>query len=261
MRIVKKSAIWVFTLTYLIVVFGFVDNRYEDQLCNRIKIAIKDSTNTRFLTDREIIRKIDREGIKYLGLKLNELSLSGIENAVKSNQLVKDCKAYTGINGILHVDILQRKPLVRIIEADNRSYYLDLEGNVLNLSSHYTPHILVVNGRIRTSLRIGQPANIYQMESLKSGQLLKDILELGKYIENEEFWKAQIVQVYVNKSGEFELIPRVGPHVIILGKLSDYREKFDKLELFYKEGLNNVGWNHYVKINLKYKDQIVCSKI
>jgi cell division protein FtsQ len=261
MNIVKKSAVWVVTLVYLILVFGFVDNRYEEQLCNQIRVSIKDSTDTRFLSSGDIIRRIQNEGIKYLGLKLKEIELEEIENVIMRNQLVQECKAYTGINGTLHIDILQREPLVRVIEAENRSYYIDREGNVLNLSSHFTPHILVVNGRIRTSLRIGQPINIYQTDSTRTGQLLRDILELAQFIQNDDFWKAQIVQVYVNKDGEFELIPRIGPHIIILGKLTDYREKFDKLELFYKEGLNHVGWNQYVKINLKYKDQIVCSKI
>jgi cell division protein FtsQ len=261
MNIVKKSAIWVITLVYLILVFGFVDNRYEEQLCNHIRVSIKDSAEMCFLSDRDIIRRIDNEGIKYLGLKLKEIELESIEKVIKRNQLVQDCKAYTGINGTLHIDINQREPVVRIIEADARSYYLDREGNVLNLSSHFTPHILIVNGRIRTSIRIGQPANINQLDSTRTNQLLRDILELALFIESDDFWNAQIVQVYVNRVGEFELIPRIGPHVILLGSLTDYREKFEKLELFYKEGLNNVGWNQYVKINLKYKDQIVCSKI
>jgi cell division protein FtsQ len=32
------------------------------------------------------------------------------------------------------------------------------------------------------------------------------------------------------------------------------------LMTFYKEGLNKVGWNAYLTINLKYKNQIVCTK-
>jgi cell division protein FtsQ len=261
MRIIKKSAIWIITLIYLIVVFGFVDNRFENQLCNRIKISVRDSVNTRFLNDADIRRVIDHKGIKYLGLPLHSIDLVSIEEAVRKNQLVKECKAFTGVKGTLQVEILQRQPLVRVIEASGRGYYIDRDGNVLNLSSRYTPHILVVNGRFNTMLKIGEPANVLKIADSRSNRLLKDIYELAIFIENNKLWQAQIVQVYVNKSGEFELIPRVGPHVIILGSLIDYEKKFEKLEIFYKEGLNRVGWNNYVKINLKYKDQIVCSKI
>ncbi len=261
MRILKKSIIWIITAVYLIVAFGFVGNHYEEQLCNRIKITVKDSVNIGLLNASDIAKMIDQNNIKYLGVPLCEIDLEAIEKVVSRNQLIEECKAYTGINGSLHIEIIQRQPLARIIEAGGRSYYIDQKGNILNLSSHYSPHILVINGRFSTSLPVGKPLNVLRLGESGSGKLLRDIFELATYIESHELWNAQIVQVYVNNKHEFELVPRVGPHIIVLGTLDGYQEKFNKLELFYKEGLNNIGWNQYIKINLKYKDQIVCSKI
>jgi cell division protein FtsQ len=57
-----------------------------------------------------------------------------------------------------------------------------------------------------------------------------------------------------------ELTPTVGNHQIILGKIADYRENLNKLQLFYEKGLAEVGWNRYSVINLKYKNQVVCTK-
>jgi cell division protein FtsQ len=38
-------------------------------------------------------------------------------------------------------------------------------------------------------------------------------------------------------------------------------EKFEKLHTFYLQGLNTTGsWNKYSVINLKFKNQIVCTK-
>ena len=37
-------------------------------------------------------------------------------------------------------------------------------------------------------------------------------------------------------------------------------EKFNKLEIFYSEGLNYVGWNKYSIIKLDYNGQVVCEK-
>ncbi|MDR3267157.1 MAG: hypothetical protein LBT24_06285, partial [Tannerella sp.] len=68
----------------------------------------------------------------------------------------------------------------------------------------------------------------------------------------------QIAQIYVAQNQDIELSPTVGNHQIILGKISDYRENLDKLQLFYEKGLNKVGWNKYSVINLKYKNQVVC---
>ena len=36
--------------------------------------------------------------------------------------------------------------------------------------------------------------------------------------------------------------------------------KFKKLELFYKNILPTKGWNYYESVNLKFKNQIVCTK-
>ena len=38
------------------------------------------------------------------------------------------------------------------------------------------------------------------------------------------------------------------------------QEKFNKLEIFYKEGLNYMGWEKYETIKLDYKGQVVCDK-
>ena len=83
---------------------------------------------------------------------------------------------------------------------------------------------------------------------------------MARFINDHPFWKSQIEQVYVNNKGEYELIPRVGGHLIKLGSHSGYQKKLRNLKAFYLKGLNNVGWNQYLEINLKYDNQIICTK-
>jgi cell division protein FtsQ len=83
---------------------------------------------------------------------------------------------------------------------------------------------------------------------------------MAKFIHNHPFWESQVEQIYLNKKGEYEIVPRVGAHLIKLGTYENYREKFRNLKAFYKKGLNNVGWNQYLIINLKYDNQIICKK-
>ena len=49
-------------------------------------------------------------------------------------------------------------------------------------------------------------------------------------------------------------------HIIFLGKPGDYEEKFERLKIFYKKGLNQVGWNKYSRISLEFSNQIICTK-
>jgi len=65
----------------------------------------------------------------------------------------------------------------------------------------------------------------------------------------------------VNERHELELIPRKGNHVVLLGDTQELKEKMNKLFIFYTQGLNKIGWNNYQVINIKYKNQVVCSKL
>jgi cell division protein FtsQ len=60
-------------------------------------------------------------------------------------------------------------------------------------------------------------------------------------------------------NNELKLIPAVGEHTILLGKIENYNyvEKLDKLKIFYDNGLSKTGWDKYSVINLKYDHQVV----
>ena len=59
---------------------------------------------------------------------------------------------------------------------------------------------------------------------------------------------------------EVELVPRVGNHRIMLGTLEGFEEQLAYLKLFYEQAIPKMGWEKYSMINLKYKNQIVCTK-
>jgi cell division protein FtsQ len=59
-----------------------------------------------------------------------------------------------------------------------------------------------------------------------------------------------------------ELVPRVGDHLVYLGKNGrTLKIKLARLKEFYKKGLNRVGWNKYSRINLEFSNQIICTKL
>ena len=64
--------------------------------------------------------------------------------------------------------------------------------------------------------------------------------------------------VFSNKN--IELVPRVGDHVICLGKLDDFERKLKRVKVFYEKGLNKVGWNKYSRISVEFGNQIICTK-
>ena len=89
---------------------------------------------------------------------------------------------------------------------------------------------------------------------------LSELYSFARYVSAHPFWSNQIVQIYRNRMGEYELIPRVGAHQILLGSMENYEIKLRNLEALYKQGLGRYGWNTYNKINLKYSNQVICTK-
>jgi cell division protein FtsQ len=90
--------------------------------------------------------------------------------------------------------------------------------------------------------------------------ILKDIYPLINYINDDDFWSAQIDQIYVDNDDELDLIPRMGNNLIHLGTTENFEGKLRNLKAFYKKVLPEIGWNKYDFINLEFKDQIVCRK-
>ena len=89
---------------------------------------------------------------------------------------------------------------------------------------------------------------------------IKELYELGLFLKEHPFWDAQIQQINVTAAKDLELVPRVGEHIIFIGKPGNYEKKFDRLKTFYKKGLNQVGWNKYSRISLEFENQIICTK-
>lgn len=110
-----------------------------------------------------------------------------------------------------------------------------------------------------------QQAERQQQKKLeKSYEDFMKLLTFVKFVENDDFWRSEVVQIaaYSTPSGalEIELVPRSGRHTVVFGRLERFEEKFDKLLSFYRNGLSGVGWNEYRTIDIRYKDQVVCKK-
>ena len=102
---------------------------------------------------------------------------------------------------------------------------------------------------------------ISKNEKFAAISVLDDIYNISTYIAKDSVLASLIHQINVTPDKELELYPSIGNHKIVFGDAKDFEEKFEKLKTFYTEGLNKTdGWNKYSTINIKYKNQVVCTK-
>jgi cell division protein FtsQ len=85
------------------------------------------------------------------------------------------------------------------------------------------------------------------------------IVALVKYVENSDFWRAQISQIIVTDDRMFEVVPVLGKQKILIGDTSRLDEKFDNLYAFYKKVLNRIGWEKYEVLDVRYAGQVVAA--
>ena len=140
------------------------------------------------------------------------------------------------------------------------SYYIDEDGKVMSLSDTYVARVPVFNGHIKYG---DHYKSIHDLSvNDPKGQILEEIYCLATIINNDEFLSSQIVQVFINKEGEFEMIPRVGNQRILFGNIDKAEEKFNKLKTFYtnRNSISAKELNMYDTLNVMYNNQIVCSK-
>jgi cell division protein FtsQ len=268
MQIVKKIlriACWVLLVTGLATVFAFVQKQENDLLCTKVNINIRrDPMKENYLVGEDAIRTLIAKRFGQIeNTSLKNIDVNYLERLMYSNPWVARADVYLSIDGIVDIDIEQREPLLRIINGKNESYYLDTQGELMRWSPDFTPRVLIASGNIKEAFKDGSRISVPELinnDTLKTHTLLDDLYSMAKFILADEFWSAHVEQLYVNAVGELELVPKVGSHRIIFGDADNMTEKFWKLKTFYKEGLNYTGWANYDTLNLKFNNQVVCSK-
>jgi cell division protein FtsQ len=256
MKKFKVITSWSILVIYLVLILSFVLEKSEETRIGKIEVLITDSLQNRFLSTKEVLRLIQPDQSKILGTPDKDVNTAEIEKLIYAHPIVKQVNVYKTASGTLHIDISQRQPLIRIINAWNDDYYIDTEGRIMPWSGKFTAFVPVANGDIRYRLIRGKE---YDVRDSSLG-LLHDLYKMGLFLKQNRFWGSQIEQIYVNNQHDIELIPRVGAHLIIFGNMENAEGKFEKLDAIYRTGFGNVGWNGYETINLKFKNQVICSK-
>ena len=191
------------------------------------------------------------------GKLIKELKLGEIESLLETDHSVKNAEVYTSIEGDVHLNIELKRVIVRFKPDTTNGFYLDDEGGIMNWVSKYTPRVLTVTGHLHKYNRFIKD-RLVQRDLRTHSKLIKDIYAFASFINKSSYWTAQIGQVYINENGDAVIIPLVGNQEFILGDLSDYELKLNKIKIFHQKIAKKVGWNKYKIVNLKFDNQIVC---
>lgn len=228
--------------TILLVMVGFLfafsSNRNNAKKVSELEVNFLGDNNL-FITHETVNKLLIQNDQSVTNVPKEILDLNGLENALKSNTMIKTAEVYLAVNGKVRADVVQRKPIARV--STNASYYIDDEGEFMPLSGNYTAHVPLVTGYVEKN----NLANIYLLASK---------------INEDEFLKTHVVQIHQSQNQTLSLKIRVFDFEIVLGDLKDLDKKINNLKAFYQKAKKDETLKTYSKVNLQFNNQVVCTK-
>ncbi|SNS03152.1 cell division protein FtsQ [Belliella buryatensis] len=245
----KKTIVFSLLVMVLAGFIGFVEKQSADKRLNQVHVKVNPIADVYFVDEKDLLQRLETEfPLLKTGVLVSELNLNQIEKKVKSHPFVKNAEVFSDLKGNIWVEIDQHKPMARIIRPMAADGYISTEGVILPTSPKYTTRVLTIEGSYAERL----------LQEEKLGAEYQGLLDLIKFIEKDDFWKAQITGLELNRKNDIRMYQQVGKQVIEFGAAEQIEEKFKKIILFYDEILPAKGWNTYSRVNVKYKDQIIC---
>ncbi|UYQ93471.1 hypothetical protein MKQ68_25735 [Chitinophaga horti] len=245
---IGKALLWAGALSGFVCLLVAAVNDKNQSKIKGITVKMSGDDTNFFISEKDIKALIASGPQKNpVGKPVSEMNLAALEKLVERDPWVKSAEIFIDNNNRLTVDVRQRDPLARVFTFTGNSFYLDDEGGRIPVSDRHSARVPVFTGFPSDA------AKLTRTDSL----LFSQIADIANYISKDTFWLAQVEQVVITEDKKFELIPKLGDHVIEFGQGTDVAKKFDKLLVFYREGLSKVGWNTYTRINIAYEGQVV----
>jgi cell division protein FtsQ len=252
----KKIALLLFWLSMLggtLLALAFGHKMEEDLSCKEVFVGIY--PNDIHFYNRQRILETVKKGIdneeKLIGMSFSEINTSKLEKSLNKQNWTENAHVYSDMKGNLNIKVYQRVPMFRVLRFDGTQFYVDKYGVKFPVSEHFTARVLMSTGDIFERLEKGD-----SLYSFVGNELFK----VASFVDNDAFLKAFIEQIFVRADNELVLVPKIGKQIIIFGNSENLEEKFNKLKVFYKEGLNLIGWSKYSSIDVRFKSQVICKK-
>ena len=236
------TIVLLFITAYLLVAITAFNRKPAGATCTDIELVIKDTAYAGFVTTKEIAAILTKKKLNPVGKNIDEIRTAELEEALATQPLIDRVECYKTPSHKICVEVTQRIPILHVINSRGENYYLDNKGTVMPSDAKCTALVPLATGSIDKTFAV-------------SG-----LYPFGMYLQNDPFWEAQIEQIHVLPDRSIELVPRVGDHIIYLGKAEDYERKLSRVKKFYRKALNKVGWNKYGRINVEFSNQIICTR-
>lgn len=245
------TTLWVMLAMAGVVLLVAAINKKDEKQCKAIEISIAGNADNFFVEEADVLTAIKNlEGTPIVGTLISQINLRLLETELEKNSWIKKAQLFFDNSEVLKVNIDEREPIARVFSITGASFYIDSSLYRLPLSDKFSAVVPVFTGFPTDRIILSTTDSI----------VLKQVKQLSMAIQMDTFFNALIDQVDITSQATFELIPKIGNHIIQFGIATDIDKKLQKLKLFYKQVMSNESWNKYSVINLQYANQLVAKR-
>lgn len=256
-----KPALMVLGTLGVAVALGFVAHHTNSTPVKEIAVDLSAADGMHFIDENTVRQHVLAHDNEVVGNAVGDVDLRTIENELREIPCVARAEVYHTMDGVLHVKLTEREPIVRVINNDGSSFYIDRNGWTMPLSDHYTARVPVVTGMLFEPFANTPPVNVvHTADSLHQLVHSDEIHSVMRTITADPFWNALIDQAVVDVNGEFELVPRIGGQRIRIGNGQELEERLAKVRAFYEQGIPQTDWRRYSVIDARFSGQVVCTR-
>jgi len=235
---IVRILITTLLVSALAAVLGFASKEAAAVRVRAVKVDVRDAETARFLHPERIK---DQLGIwRIEGELIDDVDLQSVVNHLEDMGPCARAEVYPTMDGTLHINVWQRRPVLRVHQPGVADYYLDESGDRMELDAQFSPRVPV-------------------MHVLREGQADMG-LRFVNATRNDAFWDALTDQLSMNENGELILHPRLAGHEIVLGNDADTDHKKRNLLAFYRAHIARGNLRNYKRIDLTYRDQVIAQR-
>ncbi len=248
---VLLAIFWTALGTGTIVLLAAAIRIKDSKKCTGVEITIKAVSNNFFVDKADILKIIASNTNGDLkDNKVSSFDLKEIELELEKNIWIKKAQLFFDNNEKLQVNVTEREPVARVFSSYGTTFYVDKEVSMLPLSDKFSARLPVFTN-FPSDKKVLLPSD---------SSLLRDIISISQAIQKDSFYMAMIEQIDITPQHTFEMLPKLGNTLIVVGDAKNIDKKLAKLRMFYKEIVVKAGWSKYSEINIQYNNQVVAKR-
>lgn len=228
----------VLMLGAVVFLFSFSSKRNESRKLVRASIEFADDKD--FITIDKVNKLLIQNFDTVTSIRKDKLDLNSVEKRLNADPMIEKAEIFATIDGTLRAVIRQKTPIARVYEGSS-SYYMDYNGERMPLSEYSTARVPLVTGEVKNADN-------------------KKLHGLLQYIYDDEFLSRNIIGVEVRPSGGIRMLNRNYDYEILFGRIINTDRKFRNYKAFFQDAVKDTLIGHYKTINLKFTQQVVCTK-